>query len=208
MTMISIPEHSPVAVEPTMKSSRSIWKWMTLALTLVAMIIVLAKALPFLHVDRVYENAYMGCPYRLLASHHPRIVNDDPFVENGPHGVYPATAIVYYSGSMAAMRWYNFLFSLIMMALFVLFFFQEHPDSGNSPWEATAYGLLMLTIWKIIGLTLIYPIQVTGMMPGFDCFLLGLWLNRRHPYAAMIAFGFAYSFKGQFLAMLAKAGLQ
>ncbi|MFA5974894.1 MAG: hypothetical protein WC859_01860 [Elusimicrobiota bacterium] len=177
-------------------------KWISLAGLLAAMLGIFAYALPHLSVDRVSEHIYLGVPYRMFADRDIHIYQGDPFVENGPHVILATTAFAFHGRSLKPMRYYNFVYSLAVVGLFFWFFFKLFDETWMRPWEIPVIALLVLSVWITIPLILIYPIQVNGMTPGLLCFIAGLLLEKHHPRWAMIAFGFAYSCKGQFLAML------
>jgi len=159
-------------------------------------------ALPHLKVDRTSENEYLGVPYKMMADGDVHIHQGDPFVENGPQAILVTTAIAYHLHSLKLMRVYHFLFSLAVVGWLYLIFFKRFDETLMRLWEIPLVALLVLSTWITIPLILVYPIQVNGMTPGILCFIAGLLLEERHPRWAMIAFGFSYSFKGQFLAML------
>ncbi len=163
---------------------------------------IFVTALPHLNVDRQSEFCYMGAPYKMILQDRPRIYSQDPFFENGPHAVYISAYIAHHFHALKPMRYYHFLYSLLIMAMMYLLFFELFPSNRPKPWEIPIIALIMLTVWISIPLSLVYPVQFNGMMPGFACFLLGLIWNKKRPYTAMLLFGFAYTFKGQFLAMM------
>lgn len=183
-------------------SSHTFLQRLSLALLLGAMTAIFVTALPHLNVDRVSENCYMGNVYKMILQEHPRIYQQDPFLENGPHAVFTSGYIAHHFNSLKLMRYYHFLYSLLIMAMMYFLFFYFTGSDSLARWEIPILAVLMITVWLSIPLSLIYPIQFNGMIPGFACLLLGLWLNEKHPFWAMLSFGFAYTFKGQFLAMM------
>lgn len=172
-------------------------------LTLIfGMIFFFGLSLRYQNVDRTQEYVYLCVPYQSLQNHQ-LFINKwtDPFGENGPLGVYPPAACALY-GSLGLMRWYQFLFSIAAMVLLMRIARRATVDGLDSPVLVAHDALSMLTVWITIPLVLIYPVQCNGMFAGLLCFIGGLFLMRERPYSAMFLFGFAYSFKTQWLGML------
>jgi len=153
-------------------------------------------------VDRVQESWYLGVPYGLIQDGHVYVSNSDPFPENGPQSVYPPAAIVYLTGSLLPMRIYQFIFSLIVIGLLFYFFFRKFQYALYRWREVAVYSIVYLAVWISIPLALIYPIQVNGMTAGFACLLLGLMIYPQYSMWGMFCFGWAFAFKGQYLALL------
>jgi len=173
-----------------------------LIVLLAVITMVFAVALPHLRVDRISEYTYMGVPYKMFKAGHLSIADGDPFVENGPHAVFVSAAIAYYSHSLKPMRYYHFVYMAIIIG-WLFWLLQRQFERLSRSWIILGLSvLLVLSVWISIPLILIYPIQFNGMTPGFLCFLAALLLNGEHPYGAALMLGCAYSFKGQFLAML------
>jgi hypothetical protein len=154
-------------------------------------------------MDRMQENVYLKIPYWFISQHHLAITPEgDPFPENGPQAVYPLAAIAYYTGSLRLMRWYQFVFCLIVVGMTFRFFFRkfkEHPFTG---WEVCLYVLLYLVLWLSIPLSMVYPTETNGMTAGFIFMLLGILAWPTSPLWGMFYFGWAFTFKGQYLAFL------
>lgn len=155
---------------------------------------------PHMKIDVVQETWYMGIPYDLIRNHNVNVTANDPFLENGPQAVYPPAAIAYKTGSMKAVRVYQFLFSMAVVALLFFYFFQKFGETSFTPLEVFAYALIFLGTWVSIPMALIYPLQVNGMTGGMVCAILGGWIYPRSSLWGMFFFGLAFAFKGQFLA--------
>jgi hypothetical protein len=172
--------------------------WMIMAATF-------AAVLPHVQVDRVSESLahYFKLPYQLIQQRHIVVLpEEDPFPENGPQAVYPPAAIAYFTGSLFLTRAYQFLFSMIVVSLSFYFLMRLISKNPTNVLESTAYGILCLAIWFSMPLSLVYPIQINGMTAGFACLLLGVILYADSRLWGTFCFGWAFTFKGQYLAML------
>src|SRR5579871_6028064 len=118
---------------------------LSLVSVLFLMAAIFVAALPHLNVDRESEFCYMGAPYKMILQGHPRIYAQDPFSENGPHAVYISAYIAHHFHSLKPMRYYHFLYSLLMMAMLYLLFFHLLPSASVAPWEIPIFALVMLT---------------------------------------------------------------
>ncbi len=177
--------------------------WLAFALTLSAMAVVFLLTVNKVQLDRVQENVYLGVPYNLLQQGRFVVMPDaDPFPENGPQAIYPPTALLKATGSLFLMRAYQFLFPLLVVGLLLFLFLRKFGERIPSIWEQFLLAGIFLAVWISTPNTLIYPIQVNGMAAGFACLLLGAYVFPRSAVWGMFCFGWAFTFKGQYLAML------
>lgn len=176
----------------------------TLAAVALAMGAVFLVSVPKVSIDRVSESwaEYFKLPYTLIEQGNVVVRHKDPFPENGPQAVYPPAAIAFFTGSLFLTRAYQFAFSMLAVALLGALFFRKFGDRLRSSWEVPVYGAIFLAAWLSIPLSLVYPIQVNGMLGGVACLVLGMSVYRRSVVWGMFCFGWAFSFKGQFLALL------
>jgi len=158
--------------------------------------------IPHVDVDRVQEGWYLGVPYTQIEHHQLAVTDVDPFPENGPQAVYSAAAILYSTGSLVVMRIYQSIFSLLVLGLLFYLFFRIYQDHQFSWYEVAAYLVIFSSVWFSIPLALVYPVQVNGMTAGFACLLLGLLVFPQSTAWGMFCFGWAFSFKGQYLGLL------
>src|SRR3989338_6827525 len=91
--------------------------------------------LPHVKIDMLQETWYLGVPHELISKSKVIVSAIDPFLENGPHTVYPPAAIVYFTGSMRLMRAYQFSFSLMAVSIMFWLFWRKFSGKPLDSWR-------------------------------------------------------------------------
>ena len=125
------------------------YKSCALAGVLCGMLAIFFVSMPTLRVDRVNEAAYLRPPYSSLQEGRPTMEGADPYLENGPHAEYPAAWLVYKTGSMRPMRFYNFCLSLLAVTAIWALLFRYLPDTELTPAEILSLAVLVFAVWLL-----------------------------------------------------------
>lgn len=168
------------------------------ALILAIVTVMCALSFPVADVNRLQEHHYLGVPYERMKTFF-YVDRNDPFPENGAHVMWWLAKAAHAGGSLLPVRILQWVWPLATLVFLWLLLDQLTRFSRRARLETGGMAFLVTFFWAALPLGFVYPIQTNGMFHGYACFAFGLWMLQASRPVAMLAFGFAYAAKAQFI---------